>query len=283
MRRGVTLIELLFVIGILGILGVIGAGIAANAFADAKAARTKAIVTKANQLILAKWETYRTRAVRVSLPIGATNVDAARARLLALRELQRCEMPDRISDVADSLAIIALPSLQRQYRRRALSSWTTQHEGAECLYLILAAMRDGEDNALSFFAASEVGDVDGDGMHEILDAWGRPVEFLRWAPGFTAEAGAVTVQTSDSNKAPDYFDPLRVDPRWSDSDTTFAPYCLIPLIYAAGPDGEYGMNAGGISYATTSPPNDPYLAASPMIGSMLGSEAADNITSHAIR
>ena len=28
------------------------------------------------------------------------------------------------------------------------------------------------------------GDTDEDGMKEILDAWGEPIVFLRWAPGY---------------------------------------------------------------------------------------------------
>ena len=35
------------------------------------------------------------------------------------------------------------------------------------------------------FNESSIGDVDQDGFPEFLDAWGTPIRFLRWAPGFT--------------------------------------------------------------------------------------------------
>jgi hypothetical protein len=141
-------------------------------------------------------------------------------RLNALRDLMRMEMPDRKSDVIDGpisqvllyrvrsatgpvagpssvTVTIAQPSLWLEYRRRAnantgnnLNAWTTTHQGAECLYLIVASMRDSTSNGLDFLQEGEVGDVDSDGMQEILDPWGNPIEFLRWAPGYVVSPGS---------------------------------------------------------------------------------------------
>ena len=298
MRRGVTLIELLFVIMIVGILAGLGFGFYSTAAAQAKVERTRAIVSKIDQLVTAKWEEYRTRAVPIKIPPYDNGqpvhpIVCARIRLAALRELQKFELPDRISDVAAAPQIIAVldgkqimlatPVVQKNYRRRALATWNTSYEGAECLYMIVASMRDGEDSALSFFSPQEIGDVDGDGMKELLDGFGQPIEFLRWAPGYIQENGPVTQQTKDAKKAPDYFDPFHVDPRWTDADITFTPFALRPLVFSPGPDKEYGITTGpatGLVYATTTPPNDPYLAASPPVGSMTGTEAVDNITNH---
>ena len=289
MRRGVTLVELLFVMAIIGILVAMSMGAYSATVAQAKVHRTQAIVAKLDQLVSAKWEEYRTRAVPLKVPMGTNPDVAARARLYALRELMRCEFPDRKSDVLNNGAMIAPPSLQKNYRRRAVTGWTEKHEGAECLYLIVAAMRDGDDAALGWFSPSEIGDTDGDGMNEILDGFGQPVEFLRWAPGYVMEDGPVTFQTRDSVNAPDEFDPLKRDQRWSDSDTTFAPYSLRPLIFSAGPDKEYAINVdplpsgNPLRYQTTTPPNDPYLGhdgASTLIGTPTGTDAVDNITNH---
>ena len=52
-------------------------------------------------------------------------------------------------------------------------------------------------------------DTDGDGMKEILDAWGNPIEFLRWAPGLRS-----LIQDGDPAHA-DPFDPRGV---YSDLD-----------------------------------------------------------------
>jgi hypothetical protein len=109
----------------------------------------------------------------------------------------RMELPDRKSDVTDNPVVMSvIPSLTRSYRRMALratnntiANWTTQHQGSECLYLILATIKDGDKSALEYFTPDEIGDVDGDGMKEILDGFGQPIEFLRWAPGYSQHPG----------------------------------------------------------------------------------------------
>ena len=90
--------------------------------------------------------------------------------------------------------------------------------GAQRTERFVSAMRDGDRSALDFFTPDEIGDYDGDGLYEILDAWGRPIEFLRWPTGFVTnpDAGkgdvAVTWQTNDSTNRHDPFDPLHVVP-----------------------------------------------------------------------
>ncbi len=111
-------------------------------------------------------------------------------------------------------------------------------------------MRDGDKSALDYFTSAEIGDFDNDGMREILDAWGQPVEFLRWAPGYLKGAVA-TMQTNNSDESPDPFDPLKVDNRWSDADPTKRPYALHPLIYSPGPDKVYQIGQGESSPGTT--------------------------------
>ena len=57
------------------------------------------------------------------------------------------------------------------------------NQGAECLYMVIT-LATGDGEARSQFGERDIGDTDGDGALEFLDAWGRPIEFLRWAPGF---------------------------------------------------------------------------------------------------
>jgi prepilin-type N-terminal cleavage/methylation domain-containing protein len=222
-RRGFTLMELLIVMSILAILaGLTVAGMAA-VVNSAREARTRSIIGKIDLLIDERWEGYRTRAMPVRIGAGTTPLDAARGRLYVMRALQRMELPDRRTDIVNyttdalpppndhptleiaGVAGMAQPSLLKTYFRQAvrntggnpnnsatwdsLNSWTREHEGSECLYLILSAMRDGDKSALDFFSADEIGDTDGDGMREILDGWGRPIGFLRWAPGYSQHPG----------------------------------------------------------------------------------------------
>lgn len=130
-------------------------------------------------------------------------------------------------------------------------------QGAECLYLIVTT---GVTRGVGreHFNESEIDDTDNDGMPEFIDGWGRPITFLRWAPGFVSETQPYVVDPNDmdpfendSGVTPsdpedpnnmlswvhrredhDPFDPRIVDP---------IAFRLTPLIYSAGPDGVYGV------------------------------------------
>ena len=279
MKRGFTLLEMLIVIAIIAIVAAMVAMALAGAAEQARADRTRAIINKLDALIGERWESYRTRAVPIRVPPTDPRTAAA-IRLNAMRELMRMELPDRITDVTSAAVILpSPPSLWRGYRRKALPGWSASHQGAECLYMILSAMKDGDKSALDYFTSDEIGDVDEDGMKEILDGWGNPIEFLRWAPGY--HTAPVTMQVNDPAKAPDPFDPVKVDTRGA--------YALRPLIFSAGRDKEYDVNIeGGLNYSTTTPPNDPYFrSATPSqagdVGDANGNgtqEWPDNITNH---
>ena len=357
--RGFTLMELLIVIGIIAILAALAAVGMVGAINQARAARTRSQINKIDILITEKYESYRTRAVRV--PPSSNAIISAGNRLSALRELMRLEMPDQIADIctdaeltdvgsdgaldaftsltdAKRAVLSIVPSVTCSYKRLAFrnsvaqgKSWSTANQSAECLYLILSTMKDGDKSAIEFFTPDEIGDVDEDGMKEILDGFGRPIFFFRWAPGYSQmpgpdgqwgvagsdddgngttddvfEAGwptsdditPPTLQTRIAWKhptnlnieaAPDPFDPLKVDPRWT---TANPPFGLKPLIFSPGPDEISDITAVPAHvHATPSmghPANDPYyLGASavpgtPFDGNGDGVISADNITNHFI-
>ena len=178
---------------------------------------------------------------------------AALDRLKALRELMRMEMPDRYTDVIDDpIALRQRPSLSLAYLRRIPpTGWTYEHQGAECLYMIVSRMQVGNSNALEFFNENELGDVDKDGMPEILDAWGTPIRWLRWPAAFVSP-----LQDGNPENGRDPFDPTSLYP---------SNYIMYPLIISAGPDRLFDMSfdndaAGGegkpVSYVAVD--NDPY-------------------------
>lgn len=310
-RRGFTVVELMIVISIIALLAAMAASALSNAAEQARAQRTRAIINKIDQLIMEKWDGFRTRSVPYRGVYNENVKVRAQNRLNAIREIQRMELPERRSDVINitnpttleaPVSGVATSSLLRAYFRKVYAwtggnpaNWTEQYQGAECLYLILSCMRDGDQSALEYFTASEIGDVDGDGMPEILDGWGRPIEFLRWAPGYTRESpvGTLTHQTIDASVAPDPFDPMKLEGAGN--------FALTPLIYSAGPDGEYEVNVNirvstsqpedsPMRYTTTTPPNNPYLTdvddSTILVGSVLDLDGdthhgwTDNITNH---
>lgn len=214
-------------------------------------------------------------------------------RLMATRELMRLELPERKSDIFKLIPnpppppppppppsfLTSTPTLTKAYWRQYSSThgndpsgefdqWSVQFQGAECLYLIVSQIREGDKRATESFAADEIGDVDNDGMPEILDAWGTPIEFLRWAPGYSVNPprwdlapfnpavslpyNASTFQVfypqptvanpipqSNPPQAPaadtpgDPFDVARVDPHWASMTYDYAPSALVrpfPLV-----------------------------------------------------
>lgn len=302
-RRSFTLTELLVVIMVISILASSLLFAMYGAVQQAKASRTKSQITKLHELLMTRWDSYRTRSIRLlGMPAEARR-DAravATSRLLAVRELMRLEMPDRKLDVLDgstteltkgfpfvvpyngplspATVCIARPACNREYLRRVANlvspanltngaaAWSETYQDSECLYMIIASMQDIVGSGLDFLHEGEIGDLDQDGMPEILDSWGKPIAFIRWAPGFLEHPGPdftfgttddipsySNLQILDAEGSPDPFDPLRVDkrppppplaPPWpaemDPTGTGTAEYqfnfALYPLVVSSGPD-----------------------------------------------
>lgn len=230
----------------------------------------------------------------------------AYTRLAATRELMKLEAPDRWSDVllidvpVTPVRVIApipprylreSPALRSVYLRKynemvangANQAAILENQSAECLYLfVVNATGDGEARGL--FNEQDTGDTDGDGALEFLDGWGRPIEFLRWAPGYESDlqlsfrgldlihrraevrtTGGLTGEQATRAAIEDDRDPFdlfRLDgpegvalmngPRSGSALTR--GWRLTPLIYSGGQDEETGIRnnqtdtEGGRSY-----------------------------------
>jgi prepilin-type N-terminal cleavage/methylation domain-containing protein len=249
--RAFTLIELLVTITIIGILAAMSMGALQVARESARETATKATIAKLNSIIMRRYESYMNRRVPIST-VGLTPRQAAMNRLYAIRDMMRMEMPDRADDIVQNP--ITLPNTASNgsksipapaLRQRYLTYYYAHKAGwdkddtcisPECLYLLVSM---GEPEDMSLFTGSEIGDTNGNGWLEFLDGWGRPIFFLRWAPGFSSYSD---IQVADATNHHDPFDPRRSD---------LNAYQLFPLIYSAGPDGKPGLNlSGGFNFAT---------------------------------
>lgn len=322
-RVGFTLVELLMVIMIIGILSTFVLVALTGANETAKEDRTKAQIKKIHELVMEKWEQYRYRRVPATRTMvmrrqfgmkTVSNTKMGKERVAGLRELLRMEMPSFMSDVMSPAGKLVDPldapkyrrpyqsALQRAYQQRATETWTTAHENAECLYLILSQIRDQNSSALEFFRENEIGDVDGDGMNEILDAWGNPIQWLLWAPGHLSP---MQVSLSEQPEQDDPFDPSTLGSGYQATnfngtytgngfniDFSQLPRALYPLINSAGPDGKHGIvlgtNENGVSNQNwLSANNDPYDRDSARQMFLLGATSvanaealADDISNH---
>lgn len=286
---GFTVTEILIVLAIMALLVGMSLSAFSSAVAQSRVSRTKVIIAKLDQLVMERYESYRTRPVPIRSTAGVDPRINARNRLNALREIMRMELPCSQVDVQTlpTVAGLAQTSINRGYNRRLASvTWSPEWQEAECLYLIVASMRDHDKSALDFFGKDEIGDVDQDGVPEILDAWGNPIQFIRWAPGYCSDATppAVSVQRQfmpDGTVFPDRFDPLKADSRWADNDNTNNPFDLKPLIFSVGPDKSITVSGIQLPSGNTQL-NDPYRKiGGNFIGTILTpSAAADNITNH---
>ena len=270
-RPSFTLVEMLVVVTIIAILaGIVFGGMAAVRV-SAQTNRTQAIIAKLHLLVMSKYDSYRTRRVPVDLdshPALSTARQMARVKLWAIRELMRMEMPERYVDLnsgsgaqparfkwptggdeftAPESALFVTYIEYRDTLTKQGRKPTPRYGSAEMLYMLITV---GCPNGRQSFSEDEIGDLDGDGWPEFVDAWGNPIFFLRWAPGFTDSAiqltpggraaggGLVTIAYAAKNHH-DPFDPMMVEPN---------AYQLIPLIYSAGPDGIYDIQMDDDQY-----------------------------------
>ena len=205
----------------------------------------------------------------------APGLIAAQLRLFGIRDLMRMEMPERITDIVTVDAggnvtgvqqgpldlsqlfnmgllpcpvTIAEPAAHVRfadmwlnpgnYGRQAVNgNWS-----AKCLYLTVT---NGSAEAREQFQATEL-KVDTDGWPMFIDGWGRPIVWLRWAPGCSAaysgsSGGATLAGFSDiqsGNYATDHdpFDTrnLQALPALGRRGLSQQAFRLIPLVISAG-------------------------------------------------
>lgn len=239
-RRGFTLVEMLVTIAIVVILVALFGGAISAARSGAQSNSTTSTINRLDQVITTQFRRYESRSVpRSQLPAGITNPSAARAWHIR-RNLIAADMPDRWSDVAYMAANAAqfTSSAQASY----IATWnaanpkpTDQYGGAECLFMI--AMQGGFADCLDCNGLAQLkkGDKDRDGAIEFWDDWNNPIDYILWAPGFQKSGDATAFFDNPSEQR-------TLDAAFPASGSVRPGLGMRPLIYSAGPDGEYGLD-----------------------------------------
>jgi len=232
-RAAFTLVEMLVVVTVIGIMAAMTLGALQLARESSREQATKATIAKLNNIILRQYDSYKTRRVPIRIPPGTTPRQSAEIRLAAIRDLMRMEMPERWNDVSDAPGLLPHigvplqePALLQLYRAKYGGTNPPKNPDnfshAKCLFMIVSM---GNPEAMEQFHQSEIAVDPEDGWQYFVDGWGKPIYFLRWAPGCSSYSD---IQSGNAATDPDPFDTRRVDP---------AGFHLIPLIYSFGRSG----------------------------------------------
>ena len=296
-RRALTLVELLVVgaiIVILVTLTLVGTRVAAN---SAKETKTRGTIQKLDVAIQQIFESYgdKYQIIKNRVDNICRDVEEAdRQRVAAhlIRDWMRMEMPQSWAEVFDStdnnapnvpkakLGPIPTPD-PRDNTKNIID--VAESDVLECYYaeyvkyveerggdpatgpsraaLLFLMIQNLNPEALEAFHGSEVAAGD-DGLSVFVDAWGKPIQFLRWAPAFHGSDVQPNVLTrvpyTDMQPDPvDWWQTNYLDehsilreamakaraqyPDPADERENAIGWFLYPLIYSAGLDGKYGL------------------------------------------
>ena len=140
-------------------------------------------------------------------------------------------------------------------------SWANANVNAELLYLVVESSYVNGTYGVESFVTSELGDTDGDGFREFIDAWGNPIQWLRWPAGYFDDAEYSQTQNLQGNASRaivtryepdpfigqvvstgDDFDPANADRGYFTGNVAdVPPTSLRPLIVSPGPDAVTGL------------------------------------------
>lgn len=144
-----------------------------------------------------------------------------------------------------------------------LDKWDKTNANAELLFLIVEGSDFNGSSAIEMFGKAEIGDTDNDGLNEFIDAFRRPIQWIRWPAGFRGatryypdmldtslvSAGRLVVNSEG-------IDRLGTDPGWG--TTLLKPgNGLSPLVVSAGQDRAFGIRFREIDRYPNPPPPTP--------------------------
>lgn len=125
-RRGFTLAEVMVVMVVIAILSALLLGALSQAQESARVARSRMLVDKLHNMLMARWDSYRTARLPIVAELKGSGAlaeqfdastdrtryraNVARRRMFALRELMRMDIPDRYSDLMFKPCVLVQPT-----------------------------------------------------------------------------------------------------------------------------------------------------------------------------
>ena len=185
-----------------------------------------------------------------------------------------------------------------------IPGWQNSNANAELLFLIVEDSQLNGSSAIELFRESEIGDTDGDGLNEFIDAYGNPIGWVRWPVGFEGIARFHPDMLDPTIISPsrgvsiesDPLDRMSADPGYYPSATTRPGPGAFPLVVSSGIDGKIGVRLalpgdvsavdtrwlGKPSYLSNSLITDPWVrSGTEQLGGIIDIKAAgDDITNY---
>lgn len=208
-RSGFTLLEILIVVAIVALLASFLTVAIGRSITQAREAATRATLLKLDGQLQQRLEAFRTL---IETPQKQNELKAGLAG--KKRELQQTAAPALLNVMNDKLVLLLV---YKEYYRRGFPQTLADFNGAgghpfggnlqnaaessEMLYWLLTQADTFGVPAVdeSEFISSEIGDTDGDGRMELVDAWGQPLRFYRWPTRLLRPAGPAVPPTPLAN------------------------------------------------------------------------------------
>lgn len=328
-RSGFTLVELMTVIAIIGLLSAFSVTIVRSSIESAKETQTRTTIAKIDNVLTTAYEKYQYRRVdltnyyREFINVNGKSpalAEKTQYRIGKLRDKLRCDFPCTpeelgLSSVENGSGSLKYTPIQAAIASAVstatvdgtLSSLTYEEDSpagtvkyrfianAELLYLVIM---NAEPEARSLFSEREVADVDGNGLKEFVDGWGKPICWMRWAPSLPRSDRQPSIDSIRSqvgtNGVPNRYDVDPFDPLGLGYGGEVG-WFLVPYVFSAGSDGLYGLKMPGMdgdtNWTNVEFVNNPFKGCSAsswapsgyaLVGQEINTSYKDNIDNHTL-
>lgn len=212
-RSGFTLIELLVVIAIITFLTATLTTVVGMMITTARVKATRSTIKKANEILKDRLDAFE-RAIQKQEERSSNNP----LYLSKIYEWSDGWAVDRLNEIQerDFPNTDAFDKLKKIFAKKYIfyslfgqrftdfspslsppdaSKHKEETESSECFYYFLTQLDAFglSPASIDSFNSSELQDTDGDGLMEIVDAWGNPIRFYRWPTRLVKPDGSIIV------------------------------------------------------------------------------------------